>query len=309
MKIFFHIGLHKTGSSYIQKVLYNNSELLIQKNFFYKTNTPEEFNHNSLAELVLDFSKNKILLSDIFNRYINEALELKCHTIIFSSEMLAVIDEVTVKSLSSLFSGHELNIVAYIRRPDEVIKSSHNQIVKDSKWPRDLNERPFPYDPSFFSILNSWLRNFLPGNLIFCPFDKDQFKHLNIALDFLSTVGLKDIKDTNLVIQDIEANISLPENLIQVIRLTNAVLNLSHADHAKWVNALDELRFQYPKLYPYHEKDMSRSDRKACFKALQKEMHLYRPYFRDGFDENFLRWKPLSLSMICKKIKQAIQHA
>ena len=90
MKIFFHIGLHKTGSSYIQKVLYNNSELLIQKNFFYKTNTPEEFNHNSLAELVLDFSKNKILLSDIFNRYINEALELKCHTIIFSSEMLAV---------------------------------------------------------------------------------------------------------------------------------------------------------------------------------------------------------------------------
>ena len=74
--------------------------------------------------------------------------------------MLAVIDEVTVKSLSSLFSGHELNIVAYIRRPDEVIKSSHNQIVKDSKWPRDLNERPFPYDPSFFSILNSWLRNF-----------------------------------------------------------------------------------------------------------------------------------------------------
>jgi len=307
MKIFIHIGAHKTGSTYIQKVLHKNSELLIKNGFFYQTNTPEEFNHNSITLLFSDHEANRDYLLDIFGSYIDRALKAKCHTLIFSAEMFIERMNIDFDFFHSIFFGHQLKIIAYIRRPDEIIRSSHNQIVRDLKWPRDVKERPYAYDPSYFDLFGQWIKNFLPGDLIICPYDIQQFKNNNIVLDFLSVIGLKKTLPLNLNIIDTEANNSLPDTLLEVLRLSNAVLNLSDIDQTKWVNALSALKIQFPELYPNHDRYMTRKQRKECFEALEDKIYLYRPYFREGFDEDYLQWRSLTITEIFKKLKKAVE--
>lgn len=307
MNIVIHIGVHKTGTTYIQRTLEKNSAILQKKGFYYKASCSEEYNHNSLVSL-FNITGQEERVSNIFRDYIKDAQDSGCHTCIFSSETF-VEKFIDFEFFKSIFLDHKIKIIAYMRRPDELFASAHNQIVRqeNTKWTRSIQERPYPYDPSYRASLGKWIGNFTPNELVIAPFDNPQLKEKDLVLDFLSMAGLNEHLLLDRSFTDPEVNAGLPDSLIEVVRLTNAVLSLPPGDHARWVAGLHALRAQYPNLYPLNSELMTRKQRKECFLLLKSELHKYRPYFRNGFNEKFLHWQPMKLSVLLKKILKIIQ--
>jgi hypothetical protein len=295
MKVILHIGVAKTGTTYIQRCLHQNTDLMIGEGFFYRTRSPEEYNHSALVPL---FSNpiNKNTLIEIFDGFISQASDAGCHTCIFSSE--AFVDNVIdFDLLREIFKKHELKIIAYMRRPDELFSSAHNQMVRDSfsQWPRSINERPYPYDPSYQASLGRWVSAFNPSEMVIAPYDFPQIHQGDLIYDFLSMAGLDKPLPFDKNFSDENANSGLPDSLIEVLRMSNAILKLSPSQHSQWVSALHSLRASYPKLYPLKSELMDQKLRQECFRALGRELHKYRPYFRPGFEDSFLSWRAKNL--------------
>ena len=121
------------------------------------------------------------------------------------------------------------------------------------------------------------------------------YKH-DLVLDFLRMIGIEDIFLPHRDFTDAEMNFSLPASLIEVVRMANAVVPMSPDIHGAFVHSLYELRKQYPALYPNEVRvQMEDGQRRECFRLLEHQLPNYRPYFRTGFKEDFLRWRRPSI--------------
>ena len=97
MKIFFHIGYHKTGSSFLQMMFSLNREYLSKNNFYYPLSVTDadsksgKISPGNGLELALALRKNENDFSSalkIIENWIREAERNKCDNLIISSEGL-----------------------------------------------------------------------------------------------------------------------------------------------------------------------------------------------------------------------------
>ena len=297
MKIALHIGAHKTGTTTIQRTLYLNSAALLKHGFYYHSSDPEHFNHHVIAAGLKRGTKNETREWAVaaLLAHIDQAAAADCHTCILSSEMF--VEGADTVLIREILTGHTLQIIAYLRRPDELIASAHNQVVREPnrRWPRAIDERPYPYDPSYWDVLSNWLATFGPAEMTLAPFDEKQWANENLVEDFLQMVGLTENVILESDMTSPEMNFSLPTSLIEIIRLANALVPMSFDVHRAFVHSLYELRKQHPHLYPSDVSLMDDGQRRDCFRSLARKLPRYRPYFRPGFDEDFLHWRRASL--------------
>jgi hypothetical protein len=301
MKVILHIGVHKTGSTAIQRTLHRNSASLIKHGFFYGSVDPEHYHHHSLAIGLRKGAENREWAITALGSQIDQAAAAHCNTCIISSEMF--LGHPDIPLIRETLSGHEVQVIAYLRRPDEIVASAHNELVRDPnrRWARAIGEPPYPYDPSYKWALLNWIAAFSQSELMLAPFDRDQWYDEDLVSDFLRMIGLKNELLLERDLSDLEANFSLPTSLIEVVRMANTVVPMSPETHLAFVHSLYELRRQYPHLYPIDIAFMDRRQRQECFRRLAKQLPRYRPYFRPGFNEDFLRWPSLT-GRIAKKL-------
>ena len=124
MKIILHIGLHKTGSTYLQTLFQQTARLFRPRGIFYQANS-----HHSIAWAVLrgDFAP--------LQQVIREARTACCETVVISAEDFEnlLLDTAAARALeASLFEigVTEIDWVICIRSQDEYFWSLYSQMSR-----------------------------------------------------------------------------------------------------------------------------------------------------------------------------------
>ncbi len=189
-KLYIHIGMPKTGSSAIQAFLTLNHDTLKKRGFLFPNppNFDQAFqtsggNAGIFKEL---FIKNDL---DRIRSFI-ESFNGK-NAVIFSSEELFHILREYPKRFFDVFNTYDYKIICYVRRQDNLISSSYNQLIKN----HDVISRSvidhIANAHDFSKVLLDSLEYAEADKFIVRPYEKQQFYGGNIFSDFLNCIGLK----------------------------------------------------------------------------------------------------------------------
>jgi len=141
-----------------------------------------------------------------------------------------------------------------------------------------------PYDPTYRDLLFHWLGE-RPWRLMLAPYDQAQWPNGSIFDDFLAMLGIESA-GFDRAVQVEAANRSLPPALLEVLRISNR-LDLAPEKRKAFIAGLFEAWDLHPDWYRAGSL-LSDDDRAALQDKLRERIHIYRPYFREGFDETFL---------------------
>lgn len=162
MKIIFHIGMPKTGTTSLQNYMLTNKKYLMSKGFIYEPevfSNPQKtwgvYDHNYFIRSIVNNPNESIskllyrlkLYADKFNYYI------------ISSE--AAINSLTEKYIKFLYDnlkGYDIEIVLYIRRQDDLIESFYKTCVKCGMC-FSIDEALKICNPYYDAIVDRWQQN------------------------------------------------------------------------------------------------------------------------------------------------------
>jgi len=210
--LILHIGMSKTGSTSIQKVLSTQRPALLAQGLLYPK-SPGNERHEYLAA---EASTNKyhkspparplwqgMTPSERLTRFREEfAAEMadipsNVHRIIISAEQFSMflLDRQSVQNLHDLLRPHvdAITVVVYLRRPDQHFTSLYTEMLRwgDAKLP-DLLSMPVlrAHDYDYHALLERWANVF--GDAAIKPriFEQSRKERFDVVNDFLSVCGI-----------------------------------------------------------------------------------------------------------------------
>ena len=207
MKVFLHIGIPKTGTTAIQKFLWNNREVLIQKNVIY--NPFDGICHHSLTKAFInrDYSSINSIKCDI-DKYL-----YKKYYYVLSSEMFSIrpfhdrfknawkhgllydysmseYEDVTgmyIDSIYRAFKDYDVTVVMFVRRQDDFVESFYRQMIKSYIRIDPINflEQIYPFINYWANVL-LWKRYFPTATVDVCRYETENGGSVS---KFLSLLG------------------------------------------------------------------------------------------------------------------------
>lgn len=233
MKIIFHIGLTKTGTTSIQRFLDINYEKLIELGIYYpKFEEVDVLNYRSSGNgygLYLEVVA-KAINPDALKRsicaWINEqvgiAISKRCTQIIISSEAFCTLPEDIFQNFLTFLPKEEVNyeFVMFTREPYAWFFSSWLQTVKregNGKWlDVCLDDVDFSLQPL---VKANILKSLLPRESIHL-IDYDVGKN-SVVSDFLSAIGIGLNHSGNFYYDNTRINRSITKDEFLLIFWTN----------------------------------------------------------------------------------------
>lgn len=295
MKVVLHIGPHKTGTTTIQRFLFANARALRKRGIVYPKPWDGRYKHDAVAYGL----RTPSLYDDTVRRVrglLDEAARDRARLCILSTEMF-VEEGVPIERLGEIFGGHDLHVVAYIRRPDHQWASAYAQLVREGPVRRRsaIDEDPIPYDCGYSSVFLKWMAHFPPGRMTIAPFDPPQWCGGSLEQDFLMTIGADDAALRACSYKSRPNNRSLPTGMLDLLRVANAA-PMPAGMHVCLVAALEVLAGQFPGAFGPPARLTSPELVRRAFGMLEPHLPAYRPHFRDGFDESFLHADPSTMN-------------
>ena len=230
--LYMHIGLPKTGTSFLQSFLCHNSKMLIEKGVYYPDlSTSSIYNclsvggHRNgnafpLAYTYLDDqSITNCPLKGIVLGNLAKILSDEDNNVLLSSEWLSLLRPYIIRAIYNLALsyGFSLKIICYIRRQDLFIESEYNQRIKMKR--SYISFEDFMYVTNFFNSLKSFI-GVLPDELILIKcMEKRQFYLGNLIDDFLGCIGIKNSLD--FIVSDKPINKSLSYGALNLLNAMN----------------------------------------------------------------------------------------
>ncbi len=96
--------------------------------------------------------------------------------------------EAILDAVSEHLQGHEVRVVVYLRRQDQLYSSFYNQDVKGVRqWPESayqFYQTHQIFQQDYYSLLNVWSGAFGRKHVIIRPFESDQWVNGDIVQDF-----------------------------------------------------------------------------------------------------------------------------
>ncbi len=142
MRIIFHIGTNKTGTSAIQAFLHRNPEFLRHNGIIYPLTgrTNGEPNHHAIA--IAPVESLASIVSDIEQEAENNGVD----TVILSSEMFHTVSPVDILDA---FSNHEISTISFVRDHVSYLSSWYREEIKSYarvwSFPEFIEELDAPY--------------------------------------------------------------------------------------------------------------------------------------------------------------------
>lgn len=209
MRAYLHIGIGKTGTSAIQKLLYLNPEPLADQGAYYPYSLGR-FNARQIRlgayalrdDLYTDPRKvlgiNADNLAD-FRREFEGLLDAEIKKmppgidkVIFSDEGLcSLTTPAELRRLRALLDPYfeQIDVIVYLRRQDMHSVSQHSQHLKAGRLGRKILRASHYYD--FAGYLDLWAREFGEAQLHPRIFERARFQNGDVLSDFLDVCGLE----------------------------------------------------------------------------------------------------------------------
>jgi hypothetical protein len=213
--VYLHIGAPKTATSTLQHVLAKNYRRMLESGVLYPRNVGHGNAHHTLVcDLIErqagtsmpDIWYGEIprgqawqLLRDEMQRY-----EGSIHSVLVSSELffgqVNHLDSM-LADVASQLQGHDVRIIVYLRRQDQLYSSFYNQDVKGIRqWSQSayqFYQTHQIFGDGYHAVLNKWSDAFGRANIIIRPFEPAQWPDSNIVKDFCNAIGLVSLNGTN----------------------------------------------------------------------------------------------------------------
>ncbi|NEQ97180.1 MAG: hypothetical protein F6K30_10715 [Cyanothece sp. SIO2G6] len=227
-QVYLHIGLHKTGTTYMQKVFTDNREKLRSLGVDYPELGAEYLlGHHNLA---WSFIPNKPLINgenfscDRFFEYIESC---ECSKILISSEDFDFLQLAQIEKLRQRLAHFEVRIVVYIRQPLNALYSYWQEAVKHGDT-TPFNDYCFqvldqPTSLNYGQVLDRWSAKFGIDVLSIVVYDNLLEDNEDIALYCLQQVLAIDISVHDVELPQSRINVATDIRQIELIRQLNAI--------------------------------------------------------------------------------------
>lgn len=239
--LLFHIGMPKTGTTAIQKFLYQNEKNLKAYGWCYpnlKEELPEIREYRLQTERNGDLFYNYRPISDRAPRVFTESWNklwkqvlkhLESENVIISSEGLVDYSEIFWTDIKKIYNN--IKVIVYLRRQDRLIESIWNEFIKDT----NCLDKSFEEFIDCDRTIDEWNLNFIKKldqvssvigkeNLIVRIYEKGQFegKRHTIESDFLYSIGIDP--DWEVLSKCNVENPRLQGNFIEIKKIFNSVI-------------------------------------------------------------------------------------
>lgn len=245
MKVIFHIGAPKTGTSALQWFLHENRLALQDLGFYYPEHGFDgnqiSGGHAFLGEMLRDEDFHRA--NDIFFSWVECARVASCDLILSAESLYSLAGEV-----ANLVSGLDLDIevLGYFRDPLSVIKSNYNQLVKrhletatfDEYVAMHLSRIPDEINGNMFI---DWIDKFGSKLVTVAPYVKSSFPEGKIELSFLKHIGVNEEFWHKFSFLERRVNTSYTNEALELKRLINILLPAESNMH----NELDQCLQRY----------------------------------------------------------------
>jgi hypothetical protein len=238
IKLFLHIGTHKTGSTSLQNRLHTSREALLKHGILYPETGLSGTAHHELAWKAglgaRDWDPD--YLSRSFRAIATEAEQLGVDTVVLSSEEFSSVRKVKAfQELSELF---DVRVVAYLRKQDRYLESTYNQHVRmyDKRFSGSVYQFALAfnfYDRfNYRRLFKHWESFFGEDKIIVRPYGTELVER-DTCIDFVRLINDAAIADISANPKKGDSdNISLPASAMPYLALFNRQ-QLTFEQHVK----------------------------------------------------------------------------
>lgn len=245
-RFIMHIGPHKTGSTYIQRTLFDNSGIIIDAGLEYSgVMKQQHIAHHDLAEKL--YTKKYDAAAKII-----DAMKASERDIVVSSENFDRLDYADVAFLDRILHDRKVEIVFYKRRLDDLLISSWQESIKHGQvhsWAKYCFRhilRPFSSEVlNAAKLLDVYAAVFGIENIKVIDFDNAKNAKRDICDLLFEAIGLPGLQGIGTGAQ---VNRSMPYSMVEIIRVLNVRF---HSIHKKSPN--HKLRDRYLDYYTKHK--------------------------------------------------------
>lgn len=197
---FIHIGAPKTGTTFIQKFLFENRDRLLGKGVLYPDVSLRGYGHHDLAFLLAggypEWATSQPRSLTELQAELREKATGHDGALLLSSENFYLYPEpeklMETLALTGITGSHRPVIIMYVRRQDKAHESWYNQTIKAQGY----THTPDECIESFMDLWDyrkqseSWASVFGPENIVLRPYETGQFINGSLIDDFLHQIHL-----------------------------------------------------------------------------------------------------------------------
>jgi hypothetical protein len=223
--LVIHGGMHKTGSSVIQRTLYANRELLLGQGILYPLtgliHDPEIGPRHYAFMKALETSAKSI---DVFRQFNQEVDESGCNVIIVSHEDILSPIKSILDGVKLLTENYDVKLVCYIRDPIQYFNAKYKEWVRRQEFvgePADFVIEHLNY-LDWDKMLIPWFKLLTSSSVVVKKYDRNTLINQSSIDDFCETLGSHwDINIKELLSEFPEANnlgLSNKKTLLELMR-------------------------------------------------------------------------------------------
>lgn len=218
MRIYLHIGTHKTGTTSIQTTLAANEDTLRKQGYLYPKSGRPNNKYIPYAQHQLAFSL--VGLHDtprsVWDAFHEEVRSEGFERIIVSAEDFSLAKGEEIRALRTLLTGYEVRVVLYLREPVDFMKSLYSERVRYHGYPSSFGTfvRANQWRINYTAVVERWRSAF--NDIVVRPYRRN-----GLWDDFAETIGIEGIT---------------PAERRHVTRMTHESLVLN-----RWVNGVAQI--------------------------------------------------------------------
>lgn len=234
--LFIHIGHYKTGTTALQGFLGQNRKFLERNKLNYAPTRIHLSKHSCFAFSLYRAVGVKSLMhgynkpdtpETVWAELFDHVRRCSQRQVIISSEELMRLGtypraSALLKAIVATAPDIDIRIIAYLRAPEEHVRSWYNQLVKMGIKVPDFNTalcsfiEPVHYD--YAKALQPWIEIFGPEAVILRPYDATSRRDDSLYKDFLSIFGL-DLPTRGIKLPQKDPNPRMDDRLVEMTRV------------------------------------------------------------------------------------------
>lgn len=242
-KVYLHIGPHKTGTTFLQKVFEENKHILSDNDVDYLEFGKVYFGHHDMA-LALNHMRYE-------NGQLRNAInESRCDSILLSSENFDVLKPTSIEFMRNELKEFEVEILAFYRTPTTRLYSwwqeeiKHGKTIGFSEYVYEHYSKPFSSEVLNINImLNRYIDAFGTESIKLFDYE-DCLKGEGLLKVFLNHIGYHG--DLNVVNERVNDGLSMLH--IETIRALN--VHARSKGELKFYNVRDAYLRKWNKTHP-----------------------------------------------------------
>jgi hypothetical protein len=221
--IFFHIGFHKTGTSYLQQIFSKNSNILQQNNILYYQDPiypGKGLNNHTLALCLrkqphptIDFRESP---GSVWARFLKTVHDVRQNNILVSSEVF--MEDIDKTILRGELTGQNPIFIIYLREPVQWFESMYAEELKHgyNRGPEQYFTEEKDRTLDFHRQITSWINIFGKNSIRIRDYQK-AVERGGLLSDVLTIVGGGPALAAQISLPTDNVNPRIPQTIAEIL--------------------------------------------------------------------------------------------